>query len=137
MGVSLNSYLGWGGQLTHRQSLLWRAFREHELNTPSLTDNYIMQLTAVAARILASNPQAIQPENYKLTFTRKDAKVSVEDLKKQMEFSKAMWIGRMGGMKNLTIKDQSGNIIQKPEIKPKIKQPSGPPRQLGEKKRKR
>ena len=118
MKVSLNTYLGWDGQLTHRQYTVWALFRFEELNTPTKQEQYLMQINATIARLFAKNPHTIKADDFKLVFKRTgtvDAPMSEDEMKKRIAFSQAMWIGAAGGMKNLTIKDANGNIIKHPE----------------------
>lgn len=116
MGVTLNQYMGWFGPLTHRQHLLNVMLTEEEFNRPSRTDYYIMSLTATVQRLLAKNPQSITLDQQQITFTKKTKESEEEERKRQIEFSKAIWIGAAGGMRSLTIKDQNGNIIKHPEV---------------------
>jgi hypothetical protein len=76
-----------------------------------------MMLACQVARILSKTPATIQPNNFRLTFQKKGAKVSAEDRKRQTEFAKAHRAAAMGGMKYMTVVDINGNVLKEPELK--------------------
>lgn len=123
MGVTINDLMGWEGPLTHRQMSTWVLFSQEILNRPSLTDQYIMSLTATVARILSKNPQNIKAEHFRLIFNGKEIKLTEKERKEELEYRKAALIARFGGMGNLTIYDHKGNLIKKPEPSKRNKRP--------------
>lgn len=110
MKVSINEFMGWQGPLTHRQMQMWNAYRIEELNTPSRSDHYLMQIAAVF-----SGRKGATLDDYKIPFVQVKESTP-EEKAKEADWYKQVWIARVGGMKALTIKDKDGNIIKKPEV---------------------
>lgn len=120
--VTLNQLLGWSGPLTHRQAVMLEAWREAQWNHPDRHDYYVMMLAAIQARANSKSPQSIQPRHFKLVFSRSNVKLSPEERKQRIAFSKGAWSGAAGGMKRMTRVDMlTGRVLQAAEIGPKVR----------------
>lgn len=130
MGVSLNTLLGWVGQLTHRQHVLWMEFANSEMNNPSLTDHYLMSLACVVARGNSTKPKEIQPEDFRLKFTPVEVKseqANKDDRMKDLRNRILTMVGSIGGAK---IVDEYGRVLKDaPKKKVTSKRPSPKGRQ--------
>lgn len=110
MKVSINEFMGWEGKLTHRQMQMWNTYRHEELNQPSRSDHYLMQIAAYS-----SGKKNASLDDFRIPFVQQ-RESTPEEKAKEADWYKQIWIARVGGMKALTIKDQAGNVIKKPEV---------------------
>lgn len=115
--------MGWGRLITHRQFRTELAWEREELNNPSLTDQYIMQLTLEVRRVISmwtKNPGSMKMEGVRLKF--KDRSEFTGPMTKQetdavTARSKANWARRLGVKKDKGGGDQPGNRSAAPERK--------------------
>jgi hypothetical protein len=92
--------------MTHRQFLAWRAWLQLELNRPSRSDQYIMQLTAEVRRILHKHPNRVKLKDFLLKWE------SPEERRRRLasitpEYAEAMamarWMGVLGGGEGIRV----------------------------------
>lgn len=66
---------------THREYLTWMAYFELELDRPSRSDNYLMQIACEVRRTRAETPSAVKLQDFKLQFEQQEqGAVSEEEL---------------------------------------------------------
>lgn len=72
-GVPLHVLMGWPGPMTHRQFEAWRRWRREDLNRPSRTDFYLMQIACevrTVLRSLAGGGRHLDLNEFRLRFGR-------------------------------------------------------------------
>jgi hypothetical protein len=85
--------LGWEGPITHRQFAAWCAWEEMELDNPSRTDVYLMQVACEVRRAAVKNPGRVKLKDFLLKFgTDGKPKLTKEQA---AAFAKAKWLGLM------------------------------------------
>jgi len=78
--------------MTNREYRTWVAYLDQELDHPSRTDHYLMQLTGYVSHIMSK--KSWQPGDFKLKFkSPQDAEKSLEQ---RVEADKARWRTRAG-----------------------------------------
>lgn len=107
----------------------WIAYQHEKLNHPSRADYYIMSLQASVQRLFAENPRLVDANDNVLTFGNKAVEETQEEMSKRVEYSKAAWLGAMGGKDRVIIKDAQGNIVQQPKESQPRRQINQPVRQ--------
>lgn len=97
--------------MTHRQYTTWVEWLFMRANDPSVTEQYIMQNTAMIQRVNSKKGAKITTSDFKISFVRtdKDGKPVKEnqtptDKEAQTKVAKAVWAKRLGGnIKHVTI----------------------------------
>ena len=56
-------------KVTNREYLTWQAWFSDEMNRPSRSDYYLMQIACEVARVLAKDPRKIQQKHFLLEFS--------------------------------------------------------------------
>ena len=82
---------------THRQYRLWTYWLRQELNHPSRSDNYLMQIACEVRRVLHKQPARVQLDHFVLEFKPKTKPVmteeqTVEAEKRAVKQSKSRWL---------------------------------------------
>lgn len=85
-------------ETTHREFQVWQAHFEEELDRPSRSDLYVMQLTAVVAGLFK---EGVKPSDYRLRFGPDPAAEPLSD-EEAMARSKAAWMGAAGALRRRT-----------------------------------
>jgi hypothetical protein len=62
--------------MTHRQSLAWEAWLDQEMDRPSRTDFYVMQLACTVEQLFMDDPSLTNVNKYRLTFGDVEAKAA-------------------------------------------------------------
>jgi hypothetical protein len=112
--------------MTHRQFRAWHCWMDRQLNQPSRTDHYLMQVAAEICRSRVKDPSRVADSDFKIRFTDKRSKdrdgwntegQTAEEVSRR---SKAAWFGWMAscGVKVTT-------KIMKPSSKEKRHDGSG------------
>jgi len=83
---------------TYREYKAWHRWLGEQLNNPSLTDMYLMQIAMRVHQSFVKNPQEISRENERIKFTYKpkDPPKPVASKEVQMSTMKAIWFGLTG-----------------------------------------
>jgi len=71
LGMHLHDLMGWPGPMTHRQFEAWQRWLVEQLNRPSRSDFYAMQVAYEARNILRSlggGGRALSMEDFRLQF---------------------------------------------------------------------
>lgn len=68
----LHEIMGWDGPMTNRQYLVWIEWLKGDWNNPSRSDHYQMQTACEVRRVLSSEPNKIQSEQFKIPFVFKE-----------------------------------------------------------------
>ena len=84
--------------MTHRQFLAWRDWLKHEFNTPSRSDHYLMTIACEVRRVLSKNPNSINADDFRLTFSQKDPGPT-KTPEQEAEEARAIWKARLGMQK--------------------------------------
>lgn len=91
---------------THRQFLVWRWHFFLDLNRPSRTDHYMMQVAQkiVQVNCKAEDAKQVRLDDFKLPFTVKKVEppkpLTPEEKKKQVKADLALYTSLVGGTKN-------------------------------------
>lgn len=93
---------------TERQRDMLLAWLDMELERPSRTDRYLMQIACEVRRIFSKNPNAIQIEQFLLKYKSRGAKPL--DVATASALSKASWLGRMGMKVTRIVKPKEASL---------------------------
>ena len=100
--MHLHELLGWPGPMTHRQFLLWDLWQREQLNQPSRSDHYLMQIALYILRSNSRRAGKLKLEDVRLAFGKpgkgKASRLTPEE-------SKARWLGHVAPNGNLRIVD--------------------------------
>lgn len=114
LGLQLHELMGWPGPMTARQFSAWRWWLDDEMNRPSRTDHYLMQVAYEVVRMSGrtmKNVDRIKLDDYRLEFGGGDERKAENDpfappadefeLQKRIALSKAGWASRLAGVKTV------------------------------------
>lgn len=91
--MNLNELMGWDGTLTHRQFSVWIAWLKEQWNSPSRSDNYLMQIACEVRRVLSRRPGRVQMKHFQIRFGKQSAKKL--STQQATAISKARWVSSM------------------------------------------
>lgn len=95
MGRFLYEYLGLPGPLTHREHRTWLAWLRLDMNCPSRSDYYLMQIDFDLRRANVENPKKVLFEDSQLKFNQPVERPKQLTREEAAALSKAQWLGRM------------------------------------------
>jgi hypothetical protein len=82
--------MGWSGPMTHRQCLAWHYWSREDFNTPSRSDYYLIQLTAVVAGMFTR----VKMSDFILKFG--DSKRNLISREQAGAYARAKWFVALG-----------------------------------------
>ena len=82
-------------EITHREYLMWMQWLDEELERPTKSDHYLMQIAQQVARLFKKQPGRIQLKHFKLSF-RKKQRATTTSKKEAATQSKARWFWLTG-----------------------------------------
>ena len=86
-------------EMTHREFLMWLWFFEDDLENPSKTEQYLMQIAAEIRAGNVKNPRSVKMKDFHLRFKKPKPEQLSTTREQQAGLSKAMWRSRLGGRK--------------------------------------
>jgi hypothetical protein len=108
--------------VTHRQYVAWEDWLDRRWDEPDKTEWYLMGIMCQVARVLSKNPGGIQPDQFKMKFSRGPAAGSLkedkpvpveEDWRVAASKQNAFMIATGGGQVGLRIVDAHGNLVRR------------------------
>lgn len=66
--MHLHELMGWPGPMTHRQFGAWQNWLARQLNEPSRSDHYLMQIAAWLKRGLVKEPRSVSDSEFRIRF---------------------------------------------------------------------
>ncbi len=84
-------------EMTHREFLMWLWFFEDDLENPSKTEQYLMQIAAEIRAGNVKNPRSVKMKDFHLRFDKPKPTSTTQE--RQAGISKAVWRARLGGNK--------------------------------------
>jgi hypothetical protein len=101
LGRPLHEVVGWPGPMTYRQELAWQWWLGEDLNHPSRTDHYLMQVAAITAQAHAKDGARIRMDDFRLKF--KPARSNAPRSPDVLAAEKSLFMGAfMGGAEKRT-----------------------------------
>lgn len=93
--------MGWPGPMTHRQFAVWQMWLEMELDRPTKTEQYLMQIAAEVRRTAVKDPKKVELKHMRLKFNNLDETSMSEEQRDQLEL--ARWTAQLGGANTIRI----------------------------------
>jgi hypothetical protein len=70
------------------------AWLDEQMNVPSLTDQYLMQIAAEVRRVLSKKPKKIKVEHFLLKFVKRGDRMRAKE--RRIKESDMIWLAAMG-----------------------------------------
>jgi|TARA_R110000824_G_scaffold89320_1_gene219036 hypothetical protein len=77
-------------RVSHREYKIWMRHFKEELNQPSRSDHYLMQIAQEVKRVLSKRPTKIKMKDFFLTFGNPEKKKTLT-LEEKTKESKSFW----------------------------------------------